>query len=1175
MFLLAATWVVLQESGATRAFVRSMLGRVLATDWALQDAVVDLGQGTLTLTGLRIDDPQVHGHRLAQVDQLRLGIDTNPLGDLLSVHTVEIEGLDLHIDLRTGRVPALADLLRDPTGDARAPKDRLPPIRVRRSRVELQVSADAPPLVLADVNLDLLPERATPSRAHLSGTAHSPEFGLTFTLDGMADLLRTEFQATARMPPLRVDDELLRRLRTYLPGLPATGITGSLQQVVLWFEMRGALADDGTVPGPAAGLVAEARNVNCKLPQIPYPITGASCEFAASTLDGGSLRMAARQSGPQGDLDVRTEMVQLWSEPRFEIRAKGRSVKVDADSISAMQSFADGRDIMAALQPTAGRVDLELFLQRRSDGSEDLEVDVGVTGAEMTYRGFGEPPIGFPLPLTAVSGNVHVGDHVISIDNATGEVRPEAGGGTVHCNGTVATWPDKPTRVAVDLDSPRLRFTSVVRQALGTLLHDGGDLYDEFQPKGACAVAVRIRPMNESGWQVRIAPDDAGITWRGMPVPVEAMSGQIQVRSDGVLFDVAARRGTGTVQARGRMLFPADDSSGDTEIWVAARGLPLDASMRQGVSVLAPDVEAIWAELQPEGRCSAEVTVWRTAPETEFGYDGHLAFHDCRLAPVTLALPVRKVDGSLFLHGRGQEQRIDLDAVRGELPDLEGSGRAIVTAVGSLRRRQGSNEHADLTAVVRDLRLDDRLANALDRIGALSRRTWNVLRPSGIVDMVFHRQRPLAGAPTRQDLTVQLRGVGSDAEMLPQPAREVTGQLRVTDGRVDFADLRARMGPAFVVCDAGHVTSAPDDPTRTEVVFEVNSDRFPVDDNLAKLFEGPMRQAILDRQLHGTARVSKLRLKFLVPPEDSGQPFETTVQGFFQPFDVSLVLGARVEGVHGLVQVFESRVDRTGGTLSGTLENGSFRVFGQPCEALTGGFHADPDRVVFDPLSVRLHGGRIQGGDGAQPLVYTLGTGGQPGSLAANVEFDGINVNDLLEYGGMVMPPYSGTLRGQIRLDELRGADFVDMRGEGRVQLVDGNLGTVPVFTGIYAMVSESDRPRFESASTQFRVGERRIEFKELTLTSPLFQVAGSGSMTMDGYVDIKMTLDTLFGGSADLLVLPPILQAITSRLVRFHLFGPMRDLRAEQRWITQGDPRRLGLVPVPPRLDKPVRPDY
>jgi hypothetical protein len=174
-----------------------------------------------------------------------------------------------------------------------------------------------------------------------------------------------------------------------------------------------------------------------------------------------------------------------------------------------------------------------------------------------------------------------------------------------------------------------------------------------------------------------------------------------------------------------------------------------------------------------------------------------------------------------------------------------------------------------------------------------------------------------------------------------------------------------------------------------------------------------------------------------------------------------------------------------------------------------------------------------------------------------------------------VKPIYSGTLRGHVRLDELRGADFVDMRGEGHFQLVEGNLGTVPVFTSIYALLNEADRPRFESGSCRFRVGDRRIGFQELTLGSPLFQIAGAGTMSMDGYVDVKLKLDTLFGGSANVLVLPPILQAIASRLVRFHLFGPMRDLHAEQRWITERDPRRLPLVPVPPRLDKPRRADY
>ena len=48
---------------------------------------------------------------------------------------------------------------------------------------------------------------------------------------------------------------------------------------------------------------------------------------------------------------------------------------------------------------------------------------------------------------------------------------------------------------------------------------------------------------------------------------------------------------------------------------------------------------------------------------------------------------------------------------------------------------------------------------------------------------------------------------------------------------------------------------------------------------LANLFTGPLRQAVLDRQLRGTINIIGLRLSFLVPTGNSTKPFATTIGG--------------------------------------------------------------------------------------------------------------------------------------------------------------------------------------------------------------------------------------------------------------------------------------------------------
>ncbi len=1179
--LLATTWIVLQQTGAAAALVRSLLRDALAADFTLRDAEVDLGQGTLTLRGLRIGDPARSGADLAEVASLRIGVDTNPLGDILRVHEVEVRGLALRLDLASGRLPTLGELLRQ-TGDRRAePPERLPPLRVRDSTIEVRFRPDLPPLRLTGLTLDLLPVRGSEQQGQLTGSARWPDLGLLFELTGSADARTGEARATARLVPTQIDDGLLGRIAAFVPDAPRTGLTGRLQQLVLWVEQRPAAQSGEPLPAALAGIDLHADELGCTLAEVPYPIAGATLEASCSTADDGTVAARIRQAGPLGDLDVRGRVTGALTTPTFELRAAGRGIVVGEASLGALGRLRAGRNVIAALQPTAGLVDVDLFLRRHPDDREDLDLDLTVRDAALTYHGFGgERRVGFPLPLQGASGRVHIRDHIVTLDDLRATLQ-DGEGGEVHCHGTVPARAGLPAGIHVDVHVPAVSFTPALRTALGTLLRDDGRLFDELSPTGRAQVWVRVRSPADGDWQVRIEPLGCGLTWHRFPLPLADVTGAIHLRDEGATFDVTGRHGDGRVTARGRLGFPpAPGESWQTAVWVGAEDLTLGDPLRAAATTLAPDLVELWRALDPRGTLAADVTVWNEDGDPEPAYDAHLTLRDGTVTAAAAGRTLGAVAGEVFVHGHGREQRVELDGLRARLAD--GNGRlqphaAQLALAGSVHLREGRNAGEDLTAVVRDLPLDDELRDSLDRLGALDRATWDVLRPSGRVDLVLRRQRAAAATAASHDLTVHLRTAASDAPMLPARATDVTGQLRVRDGQVEWTDLRARVADAQVACSAGYVRPAADAPDVTEVMFDVSADRFPVDDRLARLFAGPMRQAVLDRRLQGSVRVPQLRLWFRIPPAGGGE-LATTLAGSLQPIDVSLQLGTRVEAFHGLIRLQESRIDGDGGALHGTIENGSCRIFGQGVDALAAGFVADARQVQFGDFALRLHGGRIRGRPGPPPLVYRMpgsDGGGRDGVLSLNLELDGISLADLLREGGYDNPPYSGTLRGHLQLDRLEGADFVDMVANGRLQLADGNLGTVPVFTAIYAQLSVQDRPRFEGGTLAFRVADRRLTFDELLVRSPLLQISGTGSMTMEGYVDIRLVIDNLFGGAANMLLLPQIFQSIASSLVRFHLYGHLRDLRTEPRWITERDPRRLRLTPVPPRLQRPKRPAF
>ena len=305
-----------------------------------------------------------------------------------------------------------------------------------------------------------------------------------------------------------------------------------------------------------------------------------------------------------------------------------------------------------------------------------------------------------------------------------------------------------------------------------------------------------------------------------------------------------------------------------------------------------------------------------------------------------------------------------------------------------------------------------------------------------------------------------------------------------------------------------------------------------------------------------------------------------------------MLLGTRLHNINGVVRIEESHITQDGGALIGSVTRGWMTLLGHPIVDLQTNFVADAERFRLNNLSFNLHGGRVEGRDlpgesdaasetdpsttEVGDLIYELPQADDAqGTLTANLAFEGMSLREFLRQSGMESSPYHGTIRGWVRVDQLVGYDYVDMQGAAALQILDGDLGTVPMFTTIYALMAEKNRPRFESVSANLQVEDRSVQIDNLTLKSPLVTVNGGGSLSMEGYLDVQVTTDSLLGGSADLLLLPQFVQIVTSSLVRIHLFGHLRDLNAQQRWFTQNDPRRQRLLPIPPRLEKPLRPGF
>lgn len=1182
--LLSGTWFVLQRSGATTGLVRSFLESLLQAQFRLESATLDPFGGSIRIEDIAVADPMREGSNLVAAETIEIAVAADPLGNVLALHEIAVEGLRVDVDLTAGKTPNLSQLLRQQrqaTGfDAGI--GEVTPARVSRGSALVRVDDQVPALAFEDIELSLqrtLGDDGTADarRGALRGRARFANLEVAVEIEGDIDLVQKRCRLQARVANHTVDAAFVRRLLPLLrTELRDDVASGRVEELLLQLDLP--LEDASSVVATASLAFAD---VTCSIPQVPVPLRSAVVRGVVSTKDGGTAQFTGERVLPTGSTEVVARITDFFTEPKFDVRGNGRGVQIDDTVRKALSTFPAGKSIVEGLCPTAGSGDFDLYL--RSPGQEDeiVDLDVQLKDVALSFHGFGpaDKRAAFPLPVVQAQGRVHLRDDVVSIEDVTAQIAPEAGGGEVTITGRVDPSYSGPEMVSLDLQASRIQFTPALRSALAELVRDQGALYDQFAPEGSASVRLRLRPTpgEASTWQVVVSPLGAKARWAGFPLPLENVTGTILARSEGLEIDLEAAYAGGAAKLRGKLMSPLDQPSsltlGSIDLRVEGTDVPLDAQLRDAVTTLAPKLDAVWKELSPSGRADTLLHVRRERADEEMRYDLTLDLEEGHALPSSFPLPVTKARGQVFVHGVGEEIEVQVDAIRGLLQETS-RAPAELAVVGTLHTgKAGYTE--DLTAVVRGLELDKELGATLERTGAVGEGTWDVLRPSGRVDLVL-RQSTKDGTATRR-YDVLMRGVRSDAELLPMPAVDVFGELQVEDGKLRFTDLRAHMGPAVVTCSNGYVGPSGE-PGRTEVAFRVYAPNFPLDHTFARLFVGPMKQSVLERQFRGALDIDGLSLRFLLPQDGTDQPIQTVLEGSIRALDVEMLMGTRLQQVNGNIDIRESRVTVDGGTIEGTFTNGSLSLFGHPFTAAASNFSIRPDRFTLRDLSFSLHGGRVTGrsADG-DALTYAFGdeTGRRLGTLSADLAFQGLSLRDFLTQCGLANTPYHGTAQGQIQLERLYGFDFVDIQGKGEISVVDGNLGAVPLFTAIYALMAEKSRPRFESLAAKFDVRDRRMRITDLSLASPLVTLRGGGDLTMEGYADVTVTTDAFLGGAADMLLLPPVLQMITSNLVRFHLFGHLRDLQAEQRWVGQMDPRREPLRPVPPRLERPVRPDF
>lgn len=1180
------TWALLQNSDVATEFVRRQLNQAFATRVNIAATTINLEAGRLQISDFQLADPTKPERNLAQIATANIDLQADLLGNGVQLRHVSLEGLKLELGPKW---PTLDSLFKRPSAPARSrPVDDIPFVEVRSGMATVHLVASEAPLVCDEMQVTMAPLAADTRKLQLSGEVSLARPAAKFKLRGEIDTATGAAEVTITTADVSCSPDVIDYLAR-LGGIqvPDVDLGGSLESLSLSCVIPPSSESNRQ---PTFRVAAKCSEVHLDKSDLPPIIRTASLTLHADTSGPGTVHASIEQSDANGQLTIATNLTGFsqmardddWRSLSLELRADGRDIVVNSDTIAALRSFPTGKKVVEALQPTTGRGDIKLYLKNPQRKNGTAEMDLTMRDSTITFRGFGktERRIGFPLALEGASGNVRLRRKRLLFEDMLASIPAQAGGGNVTLNGRIDLTQPPGQNTSLDIHGDNLKFGDELAAALATLLRDDGALYKKLAPSGRASVHVMVRPANElpGSFFVEIKPLDAAMRWAGFPYDLNNLRGSIRVRQKDAQFDITGNHNNGKLKMRGRIPLRADHSIDECfEAEITADQLVLDEDLLTGLTVVIPELEEQWRRASPQGGISGTVKVWRPQSSAPLSHDVRLSLHK-----VDLELPVKpwratSLVGQVLVQGSGAKARIDFDALRGRL-ETPNSAPAQLALLGHLE--SGEKPVRDLALVVRDLELCEQLGLSLNELGALNFATWSSLKPSGKVDLVV---RDRSGTKKEDSLAVvvQLVDVRSEATILPKPAEHLTGELLIGGGELTFRDVRGQMGDAVVHCADGRVRQLPGKDGRTEISFAVHAKDFPIDDGLANLFSGPLQKAVRGRQPRGQADVDGLYLRFAIPTGDSTKPFETTLSGTIGLDGLDVLLGTgrdgiRVNNLNGLVTLSESTVTEDGGQLSGTIVRGSLNLFGHPLEAVEAAFTADAEQLIVKTLKARIHEGKLRNSDSNQAgLTYLLPAPSAPlGRLGADISFSGIDIFSLLSTSGWQNAPYSGSASGRVILAHLDGNNVVGAEAEGTLKIERADLGKVPLFKAIYAQLPAADQPRFNKLDMAYRLTDAAMVFDQLEVRSDILAAKGAGRLNLDGYLDVKMDLDNLLGQSADPLVMP-LLDYLARNLVSFRLYGNLRDLHASTHLVGGRTPKRPALIPVPPEQVKSPSPGY
>jgi len=451
-----------------------------------------------------------------------------------------------------------------------------------------------------------------------------------------------------------------------------------------------------------------------------------------------------------------------------------RDVRVDQQLFASIPEL--GPDLWKELGPE-GLADLSIRLDS-APGGDGLRF--AATGR---LKGATVATPYFPAPIEGVSGDLEIGDELVTVTNARGTIRPEAldldAAGALPVRVRLGgTFNLRTRELLIDVDAQDL---PLCRKTVEAIPQAGSELWDDLLPQGPVDLSLRISvPGDEEGsFTAGARLKGVKLNARQLPLPLENVVGELLISPHVVRFSDV----TGVVpQEGGRAAYVGisgvyDMTGARTRVALDVRNLGVNEDLVHAMPGIGNE---LWDMLRPEGRVDATVLLHSAEGADGLTATGSVRILEGRALPKFFPVPVVEMSGDVQVDGTtvrfaGLSGKLVLD--ENGVAGVEPLGYVTIDGAMDVAARNGTFQlRVNNLSVCKEV---------VERVPGIGRELWQAVMPRGMAavsgQLFYHGN---SEPPVSYFLDVQMEDVSGRFSKPPLSLELASGHLIVTPQQI-------------------------------------------------------------------------------------------------------------------------------------------------------------------------------------------------------------------------------------------------------------------------------------------------------------------------------------------------------------------------------------------------------